>query len=199
VLPARELGRPPARDEIEMATWLAALLGAQMSAGQAIAALQVLQGYARKVHCFFERYDVLLTPTLGCPPLKIGALDPRGAEALAHRTIANLKLGSILRLQRVVKATVSRVFAFVPFTPVANVTGQPSMSVPLYWNAQGLPIGTMFTARFGEEAALFRLAAQLEAARPWNQRRPPVHSDEDRTASRSAPNDEAKTNGSGKP
>jgi len=57
---------------------------------------------------------------------------------------------------------------------VTNVTGQPSMSVPLYWNNQGLPIGTMFTGRFGDEATLFRLAAQLEQARPWADRHPPV-------------------------
>ncbi|HEV8245690.1 MAG TPA: amidase, partial [Polyangiaceae bacterium] len=189
-LAEKELGRRPVRAELEMATWLAGLLGAQMSAGEAIAALQVLQGYARDVHSFFERYDMLLTPTLGTPPLKIGELEPRGAEALAQRTIANLKFGSILRLQRVVRATVNRVFAFVPFTPVANVTGQPSMSVPLYWNGEGLPIGSMFTARFGDEATLFRLAAQLEAARPWIKRRPLVHADR--------PASEPKTNGNGK-
>ena len=70
--------------------------------------------------------------------------------------------------------TVSRVFEFVPFSPIANVTGQPSMSMPLYWNNQGLPIGTMFSGRFGDEATLLRLAAQLESERPWQNRRPPV-------------------------
>jgi amidase len=62
----------------------------------------------------------------------------------------------------------------VPFSPVANVTGQPSMSVPLFWNNQGLPIGTMFTGRLGDEATLLRLASQLEAERPWQDRRPPI-------------------------
>ena len=61
-----------------------------------------------------------------------------------------------------------------PFTPICNATGQPAMSVPLYWTADGLPIGSHFVARFGDEATLFRLAAQLEAARPWASRRPPV-------------------------
>jgi amidase len=175
-LSARALGRRPAREELEIATWLAGLLGAELSAGDAFAAIQVLQAQAREVHRFFERYDILLTPTLGSPPLPIGALEPRGAEALAHRTIANLGLGSILRLKRVIQATVARVFEFVPFTPLANVTGQPSMSVPLYWNEQGLPIGTLFTARFGAEATLFRLASALEQARPWAHLRPPVYS-----------------------
>jgi amidase len=67
-----------------------------------------------------------------------------------------------------------RVAAFAPFTPIFNATGQPAMSVPLYWNQAGLPIGAHFVARFGDEATLFRLAAQLEAARPWAGRRPPV-------------------------
>jgi amidase len=172
-----ELGRRPARNELEVATWLAGMLGAELSAGDAIGSLQTLQYYARRVHRFFENYDLLLTPTLGSPPLRIGALEPTGAEALAHRTIANLKLGAVLRLKRVIQATVNRAFGFVPFTPIANVTGQPSMSVPLYWNQAGLPVGTMFTARFGAEATLFRLARELEIARPWAERRPPVHAD----------------------
>jgi Asp-tRNA(Asn)/Glu-tRNA(Gln) amidotransferase A subunit family amidase len=60
------------------------------------------------------------------------------------------------------------------FTPLANATGNPAMSVPLYWSAEGLPIGTHFMARYGDEATLFRLAAQLEQARPWAEKRPPV-------------------------
>jgi amidase len=183
-LSAQQIGRRPGRNELEIATWLAGLLGAELSAGQAFAAIQVLQSMARSVHRFFEQYDILLTPTLGSPPLRIGELEPRGAEALAHRTIANLGLGSILRLKRVIQATVNRVFEFVPFTPLANVTGQPSMSVPLYWNGRGLPVGSQFTARFGEEATLFRLASALEAARPWAHLRPPVHADAERVEPR---------------
>ncbi|HLA18228.1 MAG TPA: amidase family protein, partial [Dehalococcoidia bacterium] len=67
-----------------------------------------------------------------------------------------------------------RAVPFVPFTPLANATGQPAISVPLFWNDDGLPVGSHFVARFGDEATLFRLAAQLEQARPWADRRPPV-------------------------
>ena len=68
----------------------------------------------------------------------------------------------------------TRAAEFVPFTPICNVTGQPAISLPLYWNSEGLPVGTHFVGRFGDEATLFRLAAQLEQARPWADRRPPV-------------------------
>jgi amidase len=70
-------------------------------------------------------------------------------------------------------------FEFTPWTPVANVTGQPAMSVPLWWNRAGLPIGVHFMARFGEEDTLFRLAGQLERARPWVEKRPPISRTQD--------------------
>jgi amidase len=64
---------------------------------------------------------------------------------------------------------------FAPFTQIQNITGQPAMSVPLHWTSEGLPVGTHFVGRFGDEATLFRLASQLEAAKPWIKRQPPVH------------------------
>ncbi len=84
-----------------------------------------------------------------------------------------MKLGSALKLAGLLDETARRVFGFIPYTPLFNVTGQPAMSMPLFWNADGLPIGTQFVGRFGDEATLFRIAGQVERARPWAHRVPP--------------------------
>ena len=102
---------------------------------------------------FAETCDVFLSPTLCLPPLKLGEIDTM-ADDLSP-------IASLLR-------------RYIPGTNMANMSGQPSMSVPLAWSATGLPLGMMFTARFGDEATLFRLAAQLERERPWRGRKPPV-------------------------
>jgi amidase len=172
---SRLVGHRPRRGEIETDTALMAMIGRQQRALDAALARDRQLEMARQAMRFFQRYDVLLSPTLGTPPVRIGELIPRGAEHYLRQLVATARFSGLLRLPGVVAASVSRIFDFVPFTPLANVTGQPSMNVPLHWNAEGLPVGTMFTARFGEEATLLRLAAQLEAARPWKDRRPPVH------------------------
>ena len=171
------LGRRPRRGEIESATAITALLGRQRSAVEAARARERLEAIARKTLTFFERYDLLLSPTLALPPPPLGALQPRGLEAFGQELLLGLHLGALLRIPGVIDASVRRVFSFIPFSPLANVTGQPAMTVPLHWNAGGLPIGSQLVARFGEEATLFRVAAQLESARPWRDRRPPIHAD----------------------
>jgi amidase len=150
---ATALGRKAARDEFEPATWVMYEIGQRQSASAYLRAVTMLQVIARDFARFFVDYDILLTPTLAEPPLPLGSFDsPPGDPLQAQRRAA----------------------AFCPFTPICNITGQPAMSVPLFWNTDGLPIGTHFVGRFGDEATLFRLAAQLEAARPWANRRPPV-------------------------
>ena len=146
-------GRTPTQDQFEPLTWALYEMGRQQSASSYLLSLTFLQTVARNIARFFLKYDVLLTPTLGEPPVPLGTFDsPPGNPLQGLR----------------------RAEAFVPFTPICNATGQPAMSVPLYWNAQGLPVGVHFVGRFGDEATLFRLAAQLESARPWAGRRPPV-------------------------
>lgn len=171
------LGRKVRVSDMETATWLAGVLGRQASALAMVLARERLGGIGRQMATVLERYDVVLTPTLAKPPLPIGALDPGAAERVLHKLIARLGLSFMLRLPGVVEATVKKTYAFMPYTALANVAGLPSMSVPLDWNEDGLPIGSMFTGRLGDEATLFRLAGQLEAAHPWAERRPPVHSD----------------------
>jgi len=167
-------GRKARYGEFEPATWALGLLGRQISAGEYSCALRALQRAARQVGQFFETYDVLLTPTLATPPMEIGWLQPTGVKAFALKLLGSLNAGALLNKLAGIEALAEEVFAFIPFTPVFNVTGQPAMSVPLVWNDAGLPIGMHFVARFGEEATLFRLAAQLERARPWFDRRPPA-------------------------
>jgi amidase len=171
------LGHRSRRGDLETSTAITAILGRQRTALEAALARERLEAIGRRAADFFERFDLLLSPTLGAPPLAIGALRPRGLEAFGQELLYRLHLGALLRIPGVVEASVRRIFSFIPFSPLANVTGQPAMSVPLFWNAAGLPIGTQLTARFGDEAILFRVAAQLEAARPWRDRRPPIHAD----------------------
>ena len=119
----------------------------------ALAIIQ-LQALVRRIAAFWNDVDVVVTPTLALPPVPIGWTweDTDGDPHLAF----------------------ARQTTFTPFTAILNVTGQPAMSLPLHWNRDGLPIGVQFVGRLFAEATLIRLAAQLEQARPWAERRPPV-------------------------
>ena len=123
---------------------------------------------------FFDRYDVLLTPTVSRPPVPTGALQPLPAERLLLELLGGIGSGRLLRAAGVLERTADKVFDFIPWTPVINATGQPAMSVPLGWSREGLPLGLHFVGRYGDEATLYRLAAQLEVARPWANRWPAV-------------------------
>jgi amidase len=172
----RFLGRPARPSDVEPTTWIMGMIArGTLSAGDASLAIRDMQATARGVLRFHETYEVLLTPTLGKPPVAHGALGPQGFEKRAHELVARYDLGLALRAPGMLDKAVARAYAFTPFTMLANITGQPSMSVPLWWNAEGMPIGVCFTGRFGGEATLFRLAAQLEKARPWAGKKPPVH------------------------
>ncbi len=168
------VGRKARAGDFEPATWALALMGGQIPASKFSASLRLLQQAARRIGRFFEEYDVLLTPTLASPPLPLGALHPEPVEMFAMRLLGRLGAGRLLDLLGGIRKAAQQSFSFVPYTPLANVTGQPAMSVPLYWSDEGLPIGMHFMGRYGDEATLFRLAGQLERARPWFDRRPPI-------------------------
>jgi amidase len=139
--------------QVEPLTWALCEMGRKQSASAYLLSLSFLQRVARDIGRFFLKYDVWLTPTLSEPPVPLGTFDSPPDNPLQ---------------------ALRRAEQFVPFTPICNATGQPAASVPLYWNKEGLPVGVHFIGRFGDEATLFRLAAQLESARPWAGRRPPV-------------------------
>lgn len=164
--------------DFEAATYALGLLGRAMPASSYAHASNLLQLTARGVGTFFEHRDVLLTPTLAQPPIPIGALQPSAAERAVLRVLNRLGAGWLLRRAGMVRLIADRTFSYMPYTALFNVTGQPAMSVPLHWSAAGLPIGMQFAARFGDEATLLRLGGQLERARPWAQRRPPMLSGE---------------------
>ena len=149
------LGRDASADCFEPFTWALGQRGATLSGADYVQAIGELQSLSRKIARFFRQYDVWMTPTLAAAPPELGFLHPGPKEAD-------------------LRPYGKRVREFVPFTQIANATGQPAVSLPLHWSADGLPIGVQFAAAFGDEATLFRLASQLEDARPWRQRRPPI-------------------------
>ena len=167
-------GRTPNPDNVEFTTWGLNLLGGELSAGAFVKAERYLRRASRFVGQFFAEYDVLLTPTLSVPPFTIGSLQPPAHERLPLKVLGRLRAGGILELIGALDKAAEKIFDVIPYPPLFNVTGQPAMSVPLHWNSENLPIGVQVVGRYGDEATLFRLAGQLEAARPWKDRRPPV-------------------------
>jgi amidase len=148
---ASEVGRPLSGDDVDPVTWSAVEFSSTLDVEAYPSALASLHRQGRRMATFHKVYDLVLSPTLAKPPVPLGVLrtDSRDLEAYRRDLVA-----------------------FMPFTQLFNMTGQPSMTVPLYWSAANVPIGVMFSAPFGGEATLFRMAGQLEAARPWFHRVP---------------------------
>jgi len=149
----QQFGRAMTDRDFERLTLATARNAQKATATDFVAAQVGAFRIARELAAFFATCDVFLCPTLCSPPLRIGELNPMSQE-LSH-------IPPILR-------------RYMPATSMFNMSGQPAMSVPLAWNAAGLPLGMMFAARFGDEATLFRLAAQLEQTRPWKKKLPSV-------------------------
>jgi amidase len=168
------VGRKARRKDVELRTWVLACIGEAQSGGDLSVALQALQTFSRQWLAWQGAFDVLLTPTVGVPPLPIGAYQFSTMKRLGLRVLTTLP-GGVLRSQRdSIVESFQPVFDASPYTMIANVTGQPSVSLPLHWTADGLPMGLMFTSGIGDEATLFRLAGQIEQAKPWAERVPPT-------------------------
>jgi Asp-tRNA(Asn)/Glu-tRNA(Gln) amidotransferase A subunit family amidase len=146
----KALGREPNAEDVEAVTWAVYQRGLSVSGVQYVEAIAAVHAAGRKLAAFLADWDVLLTITLPAPPPKLGYFNQNGD----------------------VQTFVDRVTEYLSITPLHNATGTPAMSVPLHWTADGLPVGVHFAGRYGEEATLLRLAAELETAQPWFDRLP---------------------------
>lgn len=149
------VGKTLTQNDMELWTWTFAERGRSLSATQYLAAVNWLQVWTRRVAGWWaDGFDLLLTPTIAEPPPPLGILvAPSDNPARGW----------------------NRLLELIQFTPQYNATGQPGISLPLYWNAAGLPIGTQLVAALGREDLLIQVASQLEQAWPWKDRRPPIH------------------------
>jgi len=150
---ARRTGKLPRGDDLEGLTWSLYQYGTTVSAAQYLAGWSVLHDAARRIAAWFKRYDVWLTATLSRPPAKIGEFDTAVTDWMTgYRPFID----------------------YAPFTALQNATGQPAISLPLHWTADGLPVGLQFVGNFGAEHLLLQLAAQIEQAQPWADLRPAI-------------------------
>jgi amidase len=149
-------GRTPGPDTLERTTLACYEYGRTLSVLQLAAALQTVNTLARAVGQFFERWDLLITPTVTAPPPELGYLNADDASVDAEGWMRHI-------------------FDLCSFTPLFNVSGTPAISLPLGWTPAGLPIGVQLAAPMCEEAMLIRVASQLEEAMPWGTRQPAVH------------------------
>ncbi len=168
------LGKSVSRSDVEYTTWALHLLGGSLSAGTFAEAEHYLRKASRPIGRFFEDFDALVTPTMAVPPFPIGALQPPPGERVLLKLLGALRAGNVLKLMGAIERSADNIFDAIPYAPLFNITGQPAMSVPLYWSPSNLPIGIQVVGRYGDEATLFRLAGQLEKARPWRDRHPPL-------------------------
>jgi amidase/6-aminohexanoate-cyclic-dimer hydrolase len=153
-LRAQALGREPGPDEIEPATRGAVEYGNRIDGPDYLQSINIIHATGRQIAQFFETHDMLITATLAEPPARVGRF------AMSNPDFLDYRLGP------------KGIIHYSPFTSIFNMTGQPAASIPLHWSKDGLPVGVHFAARFGDEATLLKLAAQLEQARPWFGKRP---------------------------
>ncbi|WP_182524374.1 amidase [Nocardioides dongkuii] len=161
-------------DAFEPDTRVMAALGRATSATDYVRAVEGRHHHVRRLAAFHADHDLLLTPTTATPPPRVGAFDLPAPVALAQRVLLAARAGSVLRFTPIVDQLISENLGWVPYTQLANLTGRPAMSVPLHWTPAGLPMGVQLVGPLGSDARLLRLAAELEQAAPWWDRRPAI-------------------------
>jgi len=166
-----ELGRKARWDELEPETWALAVGGQVLTAREVAAAVREVHRAARALALFHERHDLLLTPTLAHPPVRLGALAAKPHERAALRVFKGVPTRAMLEV--LFGQLSERSFDATGNTMLFNETGQPAASLPLHWTEDGLPVGVQLVGRFGDEATILRVAGQCEAAQPWKDRVPP--------------------------
>ena len=165
-------GVKPKHTNFEPVTWALAQIGWHTSAARLARARDTIHRATREVAQFFGDYDAFVTSTHAAPPVLIGEFALKSVDRLQLGVIRKLPIQALFDklLQGLGKKALSR----TPNTMLFNQTGQPAMSIPLHWNDDNIPIGTQIVGPFGGEGLLFELATQLEEARPWSGRRPPL-------------------------
>lgn len=165
-------GRKPRRGEFELASWTMAEVGRRLARARLPDTLELQRQITVAVASALSHCDVILCASLAAPPIKIGEMRPTPFENMQMKMLSALPIKPLLKAM--LAKSSKKAFAWAGCTELFNLTGQPAMSVPLYWTPRGLPIGTQFVARHGDDALLLQLARQFELARPWFDKRPPL-------------------------
>ncbi|MEK5442428.1 amidase family protein [Fredinandcohnia sp. FSL W7-1320] len=163
------IGRKITFNDVEPATWMLNLLGKAVSADEFLASLKFWDKAAIQMENFHDDYDLYITPTTAHPPSKIGELDQTPFEKGLIQVVGALRLGGILKKSGFVEQLANKSLERTPFTQLANLTGQPAMSLPMHLTKESLPCGVQVMARRGREDILLQFAGQLEKTDSWIQ------------------------------
>ena len=166
----QKIGRPLKVSDAELSTWAMKLIADSVSAGEYLSYVDTIHREARRVGQFFEDWDLLLTPTTAIPPVEVGRFGLSAAQRTQIKILKRLPVKRLLdmALDQMAKDALDA----TPNTMLFNQTGQPAISLPLYWNDGDLPIGSQLVGRYGDETTLLQVARQLEEAQPWAHRKP---------------------------
>jgi amidase len=161
------IGRKVKMNDVEPTTWILGLVGKATSAEEFVLSIREWDKAAIAMELFHDTYDLYLTPTTAFPPAKIGELEPSTSEKMAMQLTGKLGLGALLKKVGTVEQVAENNLKRTPFTQLANLTGQPAMTIPFHLNKDGLPVGVQFMAARGREDLLFSVAGLLEQSDNW--------------------------------